>query len=993
MSHSTSLKPGDHLYLVDGSGYIFRAYHALPPLTRKSDGLPVGAVQGFCNMLWKLLKETRANEKPTHLAVIFDESSKTFRNDIYPEYKAHRPEPPADLRPQFGLIRQATKAFNVACVEQANYEADDLIATYARQAVESGATCRIVSSDKDLMQLVRKGVTLLDTMKDRELGEEAVLEKFGVRPDKVVDVQALAGDSVDNVPGVPGIGVKTGAQLITEYGDLETLLARAPEIKQQKRRENLIEFADQARLSKRLVTLDDKVPVEHDVGSFAVDTPRASDLIGFLKALEFTSFTKKISGELEADSSAIEPAAIEIKFWPPEGGEAVPESPSQATDSSSRQKPGSPSQPDSGIRRNDEVGERDVEVAGGGIEEAEKALLAIPFLHANYETVSTLAELDRWIAEATELGAVAVDTETDSLDSMQAGLVGISLSTLPGKACYIPLGHVGEGGGLFGSEKIAGQINLEEAIAHLKPLLENPGVLKIGQNLKYDLQVLRRYGTDIRPIDDTMLLSYAIESGENGHGMDEMSLKHLGHKPISFKEVAGSGKSMISFAQVPLDRATAYAAEDADVTLRLWKLLKPRLLRKRKVTVYETLERPLIPVLEAMEHEGILVDRGVLAKLSNEFANGQGKIEAQIHELAGERFNIGSPKQLGDILFGKMALPGGRKTATGAWSTDSDALEDLAAQGIELARRVVDWRQLAKLRSTYTDALPNYINPTTGRVHTSYAMAATSTGRLSSSDPNLQNIPVRTEEGRRIRTAFIAPPGTKLLSADYSQIELRVLAHVADIPQLKKAFADGLDIHAMTASEMFGVPVKGMDPAVRRRAKAINFGIIYGISAFGLANQLSISREEAGDYIKTYFTRFPGIKTYMDETKKFAREKGYVETIFGRRCHFARINSPNASERAFMERAAINAPIQGAAADIIRRAMIRMQEALDAAKLSAKMLLQVHDELIFETRDEEIEATMKVVKHVMEKAPEPAVKLTVPLQVDARAAMNWDEAH
>jgi DNA polymerase-1 len=991
MSHSTSLKPGDHLYLVDGSGYIFRAYHALPPLTRKSDGLPVGAVQGFCNMLWKLLKETRANEKPTHLAVIFDESSKTFRNDIFPEYKAHRPEPPADLRPQFSLIRQATKAFNVASVEQANYEADDLIATYARQAVEAGATCRIVSSDKDLMQLVRKGVTLLDTMKDKELGEEAVLEKFGVKPEKVVDVQALAGDSVDNVPGVPGIGVKTGAQLITEYGDLETLLARASEIKQQKRRENLIEFAEQARLSKRLVTLEDKVPVEHDVGSFAVDTPKASDLIGFLKALEFVSFTKKIAGELEADSSAIEPASIEIKYWPPEGVEAVPTPPSHHDRASTRSS--SPSEaPDGDVRlkaRHDEKKEMERNEIG----DAEKVLLAIPFVHANYETVSTLRDLDRWIAEATDLGVVAVDTETDSLDSMQAGLVGVSLSTQPGKACYIPLAHVGQGGGLFGSEKIAGQIKLEDAIAHLKPLLENPAVLKIGQNLKYDLQVLKRYGTDIRPIDDTMLISYAMESGENGHGMDEMSEKHLGHKPISFKEVAGSGKSSISFAQVPLDRATAYAAEDADVTLRLWKLLKPRLLRKHKVTVYETLERPLIPVLEAMEHEGILVDRNVLAKLSNEFANGQGKIEAQIHELAGERFNIGSPKQLGDILFGKMGLPGGRKTATGAWSTDSDALEDLAAQGIELARRVVDWRQLAKLRSTYTDALPNFINSTTGRVHTSYAMAATSTGRLSSSDPNLQNIPVRTEEGRRIRTAFIAPPGTKLISADYSQIELRVLAHVADIPQLKKAFAEGLDIHAMTASEMFGVPIKGMDSAVRRRAKAINFGIIYGISAFGLANQLSISREEAGDYIKTYFNRFPGIKTYMDETKKFARDKGYVETIFGRRCHFARINSPNASERAFMERAAINAPIQGAAADIIRRAMIRMQEALDAAKLTAKMLLQVHDELIFETRDEEIEATMKVVKRVMERAPEPVVKLTVPLQVDARAAMNWDEAH
>ena len=983
MSDSNPLKAGDHLYLVDGSGYIFRAYHGLPPLTRKSDGLPVGAVQGFCNMLWKLLKETRANEKPTHLAVIFDESSKTFRNDIYPLYKAQRPEPPADLRPQFSLIRQATKAFNVACVEQANYEADDLIATYARLATEAGATCRIVTSDKDLMQLIRPGVMLLDTMKDKSISDPEVFEKFGVTPDKVIDVQALAGDSVDNVPGVPGIGIKTGAQLITEYGDLETLLARAGEIKQQKRRENLVEFAEQARLSKRLVTLDDHVPLTHDVGGFAVELPKSSQLIAFLKAMEFVSFTKKIAGELDADSSAIEPAAIEIKFWPTEGGEAAPASPSQQRPASTPDGEKESGMPQAAASRDDD-----------SLEEAEALLKAIPFVHAHYETVTTLEALDRWIANATAVGHVAVDTETDALDSMQAGLVGVSLSTAPGKACYIPLAHTGaEGGGLFGPEKAAGQIKLTDAIAHLKPLLENLSVLKIGQNLKYDLQVLRRYGTDIRPIDDTMLLSYAIESGENGHGMDEMSVKHLGHKPISFKEVAGSGKSAISFAQVPLDRATANAAEDADVTLRLWKLLKPRLLKKHKVTVYETLERPLVPVLENMEHEGILVDRAVLAKLSNEFANSQGKIELTIHELAGERFNIGSPKQLGDILFGKMALPGGRKTATGAWSTDSDALEDLAAQGIELARRVVDWRQLAKLRSTYTDALPTYINPTTGRVHTSYSMASTSTGRLSSSEPNLQNIPVRTEEGRRIRTAFIAPSGHKLISADYSQIELRILAHVADIPQLKKAFADGLDIHAMTASEMFNVPIEGMDSAVRRRAKAINFGIIYGISAFGLANQLSISREEAGDYIRTYFSRFPGIKTYMEDTKKSARANGYVETIFGRRCHFARINSPNASERAFMERAAINAPIQGAAADIIRRAMIRMQDALDAAKLSAKMLLQVHDELIFEVVDAEIGKTMDVVKQVMVKAPEPVVKLSVPLQVDARAAMNWDEAH
>ena len=972
MSTSSSLKPGDHLYLIDGSGYIFRAYHALPPLTRKSDGLPVGAVQGFCNMLWKLLKETNAGEKPTHLAVIFDKSSKTFRNDIYPEYKAHRPEPPADLRPQFGLIKQATRAFNVAAIEQDNFEADDLIATYARHAVEAGATCRIVSSDKDLMQLIRPGVALYDTMKDREVGEAQVFEKFGVKPNKVIDIQSLAGDSVDNVPGVPGIGVKTAAQLITEYGDLETLLARASEIKQQKRRENLIQFAEQARLSKRLVTLDEHVPVEHDAGSFAVDTPKPSALIGFLKALEFTSFTRKVAGELSCDAGAIDPVEVEVKFWPPEGGAPTPgEGQPRANPI-----PSSPAAPDLVPRG-----------------EKESALLAIPIRHTDYETVITLDALNRWIAAAYDRGYIAVDTETDALDSMQANLVGVSLSAEPGKACYIPLAHTAAGGGLFGVDLLEGQIGRDAAIAALQPMLEDQSILKIGQNLKYDIEVLKRYGIDVSPIDDTMLMSYVLESGDAGHGMDELSQRHLGHKPIAFKDVAGSGKSSISFDQVPLDRATHYAAEDADVTLRLWLLLKPRLAQMGKRAVYETLERPLVRVLAAMEMEGILIDPDLLKRLSNEFATAAAEIEKHVYELAGERFNIGSPKQLGDILFGRMGLPGGRKTATGAWSTDADALEDLAAQGVEMARRAVDWRQLSKLRSTYTDALPTYINPNTGRVHTSYSLAATSTGRLSSNEPNLQNIPVRTEEGRKIRTAFIAPQGSKLISADYSQIELRVLAHVADIPQLKKAFADGLDIHAMTASEMFGVAVAGMDPMVRRRAKAINFGIIYGISAFGLANQLSISREEAGDYIKTYFKRFPGIRDYMDATRKAAREQGYVETVFGRRCHFPRINSPNASERAFLERAAINAPIQGAAADIIRRAMVRMPEALAEAGVKTRMLLQVHDELIFEAVDTDVEKTMAVVKRVMAAAPEPAVKLTVPLQVEARAAKNWDEAH
>ena len=993
MSKSSFLQPGDHLYLIDGSGYIFRAYHALPPLTRKSDGLPVGAVQGFCNMLWKLLKETKAGEKPTHLAVIFDKSSKTFRNDIYPEYKAHRPEPPADLRPQFGLIKQATRAFNVAAIEQDNFEADDLIATYARQAVEAGATCRIVSSDKDLMQLIRPGVALYDTMKDREVGEPEVFEKFGVKPDKVIDIQSLAGDSVDNVPGVPGIGVKTAAQLINEYGDLETLLARASEIKQQKRRENLIQFADQARLSKRLVTLDEHVPVEHDAGSFAVDTPRPSHLIGFLKALEFTSFTKKVAGELNCDVVAIDPIAVEVKFWPPEGSS----SPSPLAGEGGAPAPGAgqprakpiPSSPAS--PNHPAASRRSPELAPQG--EKESALLAIPIDPAGYATVTTLEALNNWIASAYERGYIAVDTETDALDSMQANLVGVSLSSEPGKACYIPLAHTAAGGGLFGGDLLEGQIVRDAAIATLKPLLEDPSILKIGQNLKYDIEVLKRYGIDVQPIDDTMLMSYVLESGDVGHGMDELSQRHLGHKPISFKDVAGSGKSAIGFDQVDIERATQYAAEDADVTLRLWLLLKPRLARKAKRSVYETLERPMVRVLAAMEMQGIEIDPDVLKRLSNELAAAAAEIEKHVYELAGERFNIGSPKQLGDILFGRMGLPGGRKTATGAWSTDSSALEDLATQGIELARRVVDWRQLSKLRSTYTDALPNFINPTTGRVHTSYSLAATSTGRLSSTEPNLQNIPVRTEEGRKIRTAFIAPKGSKLISADYSQIELRVLAHVADIPQLKKAFADGLDIHAMTASEMFGVPIEGMDPMVRRRAKAINFGIIYGISAFGLANQLSIPREEAGEYIKTYFKRFPGIRDYMEATKQAARQQGYVETIFGRRCHFPRIKSPNASERAFLERAAINAPIQGAAADIIRRAMVRMPAALAQAGVKTRMLLQVHDELIFETADDDVETTMQLVKAVMIAAPEPAVKLSVPLQVDARAARNWEEAH
>tara|TARA_R110000868_G_scaffold171997_3_gene407774 strand:+ start:1080 stop:4016 length:2937 start_codon:yes stop_codon:yes gene_type:complete len=959
---SRPLKKGDHLFLVDGSGYIFRAYHALPPLTRKSDGMPVGAVSGFCNMLYKLIEDTKDEFEPTHLAVIFDASSKTFRNDIYPQYKAQRPEVPEDLRPQFALVRDAVRAFTVPAVQMHGYEADDLIATYARLAGEAGARVTIVSSDKDLMQLVTDNVDMLDTMKMKTIRHAEVVEKFGVAPDKVIEVQALAGDSVDNVPGVPGIGIKTAALLIDEYGDLETLLARASEIKQNKRRENLIEFADQARISKRLVTLDDNVPIDVPVEDMAVHAPDPERLIAFLHAMEFSTLTKRVATKSGIDAGSVAPAADHMAT---EG--AVPPAPAKAAVVSS---------------------------AEGGAPGAVALNSNPPMADAKHIAITKLADLEDWVARARAAGVVAVDTETDSLDPMQARLVGFSLCITPGEAAYVPLQHGSVGGGLdFENANAAEQIPLKDAVAALKPLFEDISVLKVGQNIKFDLLVFAQHGLHLETLDDTMLMSYALDAGVHGHGMDELSTLHLGHTPISFSEVVGTGKARITFDQVPVDKAVAYAAEDADVTLRLWHALKPRLVSERKTVVYETLERPLVPVLRDMERAGIKVDRQVLARLSADFAQKMAQYEDETYELAGEKFNIASPKQLGEILFDKMSLEGGRKTKTGAWSTDSDALEALASAGHELPQRVLDWRGLAKLKSTYTDALPNFIHPETGRVHTSYSLASTTTGRLSSSDPNLQNIPVRTEDGRKIRTAFIADKGNKLLSADYSQIELRLLAHIADIASLRQAFADGLDIHAMTASEMFNVPLKDMDPSVRRRAKAINFGIIYGISAFGLANQLGIPRGEAADYIERYFARFPGIRAYMDATKKSAHENGYVETIFGRRVHLPAIHSKNGAERSFMERAAINAPIQGSAADIIRRAMIRMPDALRAANLKARMLLQVHDELIFEVPEAEAEKTAKLVAKVMVSACEPALTLSVPLEVDARAADNWDEAH
>lgn len=957
------LKKGDHLFLVDGSGYIFRAYHALPPLTRKSDGLPVGAVAGFCNMLYKLIEDTKDEFEPTHLAVIFDASSKTFRNDIYPAYKANRVEPPEDLRPQFALVRDATRAFGVPCIEKLGYEADDLIATYARLAAEAGARVTIVSSDKDLMQLVNGQVDMLDTMKLKTIARAEVIEKFGVPPEKVVDVQALAGDSTDNVPGVPGIGIKTAAQLIEEYGDLETLLARASEIKQNKRRENLIEFAEQARISRRLVELDNNVPIEEPLDAMGVRDPDPETLIGFFKDMEFSTLTRRVGERYNIDVDAIAATGAH----PPQ---------------------------DEGTAKDEKKDKQSVSrTAKGGLPGATSKGIDADFAKAAYSTVTEINVLNEWIARAREQGYLAVDTETDSLFPMQARLVGVSMALVPGEACYIPLQH-GAGGGLdFADAAKEPQIPLKDAIAALKPLLEDPSILKIGQNLKFDMLVFRQHGIALQALDDTMLMSYALDAGVHGHGMDELSELHLGHKPIPFSEVAGKGKAQITFDQVPIDRATAYAAEDADVTLRLWHILKPRLVAEHRMTVYETLERPLVPVLADMERAGVKVDKAVLARLSSGFAQKMAQYEEEIYELAGERFNIGSPKQLGEILFDKQSLAGGRKTKTGAWSTDADTLEMLAAQGHDLPQRVLDWRGLSKLKSTYTDALPEFIDKDTGRVHTCYSLASTSTGRLASTDPNLQNIPVRTEDGRKIRTAFVAEPGNLLISADYSQIELRLLAHIADIEALKKAFAEGLDIHAMTASEMFNTPIEGMDPAVRRRAKAINFGIIYGISAFGLANQLGISRGEAGEYIDRYFKRFPGIRAYMDDTKDFAHKNGYVETIFGRRIHLPAINSKNPAEKSFMERAAINAPIQGSAADIIRRAMIRMPGEIARAKLAARMLLQVHDELIFEVPEKQAEKTAKLVASVMSGAAAPAVALSVPLDVDARAAKNWDEAH
>ncbi len=925
---------GCHLHLVDGSAFIFRAYHALPPLTRKSDGLPVGAVAGFCNMLYPYITGAGGSDAPTHVAVIFDYSGRSFRNDIYPEYKAHRPPAPEDLVPQFPLTRDATRAFNIAAIEKEGFEADDLIATYACRARDAGGRVTIVSSDKDLMQLVGDGVEMLDPMKNRRIDRDGVMEKFGVGPEKVVEVQALAGDSVDNVPGAPGIGIKTAALLINEFGDLETLLARADEIKQPKRRASLIDFADQIRLSRELVQLDCEMDLETPLEALEVQPPQVEPLMAFLTEMEFRTITRRV-----ADHLGVEPPAVTEPE--PAASSATPEAP--------------------------------------------------PIDPENYVAVRAAAALDDWIARIYRRGYVAVDTETTSLDEMTAEIVGISLAVEAGEAAYIPLTHKASAADdLFGSDALAaGQMPLDQALAALKPVLEDPSVLKIGQNMKYDAKVFANYGVAVAPVDDTMLISYAQHGGLHNHGMDLLSERYLGHAPISIKTLLGSGKSAITFDRVPVDDAVKYAAEDADITLRLWQVLKPRLHAARVTTVYETLERPLIPVLAAMERSGIRVERDTLSRMSNVFAQKMAGLEAEIHDLAGGPFNVQSPAQVGEILFDRMELPGGKKTKKGQWSTPADVLEDLATEH-ELPARVLDYRQLQKLKSTYTDALQDHINADTGRVHTSYSIAGANTGRLASTDPNLQNIPVRTEEGRRIREAFVAEPGKVLLSLDYSQIELRILAHIADIDALKAAFREGLDIHAMTASEMFDVPLDEMTPDVRRQAKAINFGVIYGISGWGLARNLRIPRADAQAFIDRYFERFPGIRAYMDATVAFAKEHGRVETLFGRRIHTPEINArgPHAG---FAKRAAINAPTQGTAADVIRRAMVRMPAAI--ARLPATMLLQVHDELLFEVEAGAVDDLIGAARAVMEGAAAPAVHLDVPLVVDAGQGANWAEAH
>ncbi|MCP5395470.1 MAG: DNA polymerase I [Sphingomonadaceae bacterium] len=938
-----------HLYLVDGSAYIFRAYHRLPPLTNP-EGTPVGAVYGYTTMLWKLADDLDKADGPTHLAVILDKSGRSFRNEIYPEYKANRPPPPEDLVPQFPLIRDATKAFSLPCIEEEGLEADDLIASYARAAARQGWDVTIVSSDKDLMQLVGEEngarIDMLDTMKSQRIYIPEVEEKFGVGPELVGDVLALMGDSVDNIPGIFGVGPKTATKLIQEHGSLTAALDAAEDMKKSKLKERLIEHRADAELSRVLVALKEDCELPMPLEDFKLEGIPPDPLAGFLEKHGFTSLLRRLGA-----------------------GHGSPERANNLN----------PAKQQVAAAQGDATGNR-------------QPLPDMPAVdHATYECVQDMDALQRWIARAEATRLVAVDTETSALDAMQAELVGISLALGPNDACYIPLAH---GGTDMFAEKPP-QVDREAALAALKPMLESDAVLKIGQNIKYDLNVLARYGVNVSPIDDTMVISFALDAGRSevgmgGHGMDELSERHLGHTPIPFKEVCGTGKKAIPFGEVPLDKATAYAAEDADVTWRLHALLKPRLAEEGGTRIYERVDRPLIPVVAGMEREGIKVDRAALSRLSEEFATQTGRLEGEIHQLAGSEFTIGSPKQLGDVLFDTLGYKGGRKGRSGQYSTDQAVLERLAGEGAEIANKVLEWRQLTKLKSTYTDALQEAINQQTGRVHTSYSLVGAQTGRLSSTEPNLQNIPIRTEIGRQIREAFVAEDGNVLLAADYSQIELRLAAHMADVPQLKEAFAAGEDIHARTAKEMYGE----VDRDTRARAKTINFAILYGISRWGLAGRLGVEPDEAQAVIDTYFQRFPGIQSYIHTTLETVRERGYSETLFGRKTWFPRINSKNQAERQGSERAAINAPIQGTSADIIKRAMVRMLPALAEAGLGhVRMLLQVHDELVFELPAGDVEAAKPVIERVMAEAAGPSVTLDVPLGIDIGTGTSWGEAH
>ncbi len=949
-----------HLYLVDGSAYIFRAYHRLPPLTDPA-GTPVGAVYGYTTMLWKLADDLDKADGPTHLAVILDKGSTSFRNDIYPEYKAHRPDPPEDLVPQFPLIRDATRAFSLPCIEESGLEADDLIASYARAATRRGWHVTIVSSDKDLMQLVGKcaegdvepGVAeggcidMLDTMKNARIGREEVIEKFGVPPELVGDVLALMGDSVDNVPGIFGIGPKTASKLIVEHGSLAAALDAAPAMKKSKLQERLIEGREMAELSRVLVQLKEDCDLPQPLDEFRLDGVPAEPLAAFLSRHGFTSLLKRLGTGTG--------------------------SPSRATDlnPAKQDMPGAPAS-----------------TAGNRQPLPEMP----PVDRSTYECVQTTDRLEAWVERARSARLVAVDTETSALDCMQCDLVGVSLALGPNDACYIPLGH---GGSDMFAEK-PDQIPLDTALARLRSLLEDESVLKIFHNGKFDLNVLARNGVHVAPLDDTMVISFDLDAGRSldgiggGHGMDELATRHLGHTCLAFKDICGTGKKAIPFGEVALDRATEYAAEDADVTWRLYRHLKPRLAAEGATRIYERVDRPLIPVVAAMERHGILVDRSRLAGLSEEFAREIGRLESEIHQLAGQQFAVGSPKQLGDILFDRLGYKGGRKGKSGQYSTDQAILERLSSEGAAIADKVLEWRQLAKLKSTYTDALQQAINPATGRVHTSYSLVGAQTGRLSSTDPNLQNIPIRTEIGRQIRDAFVAERGNVLLSADYSQIELRLAAHIADVPSLREAFANGEDIHARTAMEMFGEVTRD----TRGRAKTINFAILYGISRWGLAGRLGVEPDEAQAMIDTYFQRFPGIQHYIHATLESVRECGYSETLFGRKTWFPRINSKNPNERAGSERAAINAPIQGTSADIIKRAMARMMPALEDAGLGhVRMLLQVHDELVFELPEDDADRATAVIGRIMAEAATPAVELSVPLGVETGTGRSWGAAH